>query len=285
MNLFQETDEARQQTDTRCAGETVVTPLRKRRINGELYQRDPKTEALIAELALLSRDELIARAGVTNRADAGYIPSECLTYFIRASRHDNNDLWFERLYRFLIERVLRSLRKADILDGTRESLSLGTIRDNVYSRFVDMLSADRITPNGKLDFFEVRFDCAVAKLRSDAQRKVWRYEKRFQPLEYDEKASELSPQIERAAGAFDPPDAPNLDDPAYRSAFDAAIMTLPPEQARIIHMMRLGFPFDSKEPNVMTIAKALGRSEKTIRNYRDKAFIALRTAMPNGEEL
>ena len=285
MNLFQETDEARQQTDTRCAGETVVTPLRKRRINGELYQRDPKTEALIAELALLSRDELIARAGVTNRADAGYIPSECLTYFIRASRHDNNDLWFERLYRFLIERVLRSLRKADILDGTRESLSLGTIRDNVYSRFVDMLSADRITPNGKLDFFEVRFDCAVAKLRSDAQRKVWRYGKRFQPLEYDEKTSELSPQIERAAGAFDPPDAPNLDDPAYRSAFDAAIMTLPPEQARIIHMMRLGFPIDSKEPNVMTIAKALGRSEKTIRTYRDKAFIALRTAMPNGEEL
>ena len=34
----------------------------------------------------------------------------------------------------------------------------------------------------------------------------------------------------------------------------------------------------------MTIAKALGRSEKTIRTYRDKAFAALRAAMTVGEE-
>lgn len=284
MNLFQGTGEARHKTDTHCAGETVVTPLSKRRISGELYQRDPKTEALIAELALLPRDELIARAGITNRAEARYVPSECLVYFIRASRHDNNEVWFERLYRILIERVLRSLRKADNRDGKMESLSLGAIRDKVYSRFVDMLAADRITSVGKLDFFEARFDGAVANLRRDAQRQVWRDEKRFQPLEYDEETNELSPQVERAAGAFDPPDAPDLDDPAYRSAFDAAIMTLPPEQARIIHMMRLGFPIDSKEPNVMTIAKALGRSEKTIRTYRDKAFAALRAVMANGEE-
>ena len=49
-------------------------------------------------------------------------------------------------------------------------------------------------------------------------------------------------------------------------------------------MLRQGFPIDSKEEDVMTIAKALGRSEKTIRTYRDKAFAALRTAMADGDE-
>ena len=35
---------------------------------------------------------------------------------------------------------------------------------------------------------------------------------------------------------------------------------------------------------VAPIAKALGRSEKTIRTYRDKAFAALRAAMADGDE-
>jgi DNA-directed RNA polymerase specialized sigma24 family protein len=64
---------------------------------------------------------------------------------------------------------------------------------------------------------------------------------------------------------------------------EAAIDTLPAEQRRILHMLRQDFPIDSKEPGVITIAKALGRSEKTIRTYRDKAFATLRRAMSNGE--
>ena len=78
--------------DARRAAEAMVTPLRKRRLSGELYERDPKVEALIAELAVLPRDELIARAAITKRSDPRYVPSECLVYFIRASRHDNNEV-------------------------------------------------------------------------------------------------------------------------------------------------------------------------------------------------
>ena len=36
----------------------AITSLRKRRLTGELYERDPKTEALLVELAALSRDAL-----------------------------------------------------------------------------------------------------------------------------------------------------------------------------------------------------------------------------------
>jgi DNA-directed RNA polymerase specialized sigma24 family protein len=76
-----------------------------------------------------------------------------------------------------------------------------------------------------------------------------------------------------------------LDDPAYRLRLEAAIDALPPEQSRIIHMLRKDIPIDSKDPNVFTIAKALGRSEKTVRTYRDKAYAALRIAMRQGEDL
>jgi hypothetical protein len=261
----------------RRAGEVIVVPLRKRRLSGELYERDSKIEVLIAELALLPRDELIARAESTKRSDPGYVPSECLIYFIRASRHDDNDAWFERLYRILIERVLRRLPKS-------ESLTHGVVRDEVLGRFVELLSADRVDYVHKLDYFEVRFDGALASLRRDAQEKAWRDENRSHPLEYDEESGDLSPEVEAAAGTYDPFAASDFDDPAFRSRLDAAIEALPTEQSRIIHMLRQGFPIDSKEPDVITITKTLGRSEKTIRTYRDKAFAALRAAMADGED-
>lgn len=284
MKQLEEAVGTKHDADTRRVGEVAIAPLRKRRLSGELYERDPKVEALIAELAVLPRDALLARAEIAKRSDPSYVPSECLVYFIRASRRDNNEVRFERLYRILVERVLRSLPRAKSSDGKNESLTRGIVRDKVSGRFVELLSADRATYVEKLDYFEVRFDGALASLRRDAQEKAWRDENRSQPLEYDEESGELSPEVEAAAGTHDPFAASDFDDPFYRLRLDAAIEALPPEQSRIVHMLRQGFPIDSKEPDVMTIAKALGRSEKTIRTYRDKAFAALRAAMADGEE-
>jgi len=261
-----------------------ITPLRKRRLTGELYMRDSKLEALLAELALLSRDALIERAAISRRTDPRFIPSECLVYFVRASRQDNHEAWFERLYRVLTERVLRSLPKAESPDGKTEALTRGIVRDKVFGRFVELLSSDRAVYAEKLDYFEVRFDGALASLRRDAQEQAWRDENRSQALEYDEESGKLSPDVEAAAGAHDPFATSDFDDPAYRLHLDAAIEALPTEQSRIIHMLSQGFTIDSKEPNVMTIAKALGRSEKTVRTYRDKAFAALRAVMAEGNE-
>ncbi|MBN9036009.1 MAG: response regulator transcription factor [Rhizobiales bacterium] len=284
MKQSEETVAAGQGADADLAGVAVVVALRKRKLTGELYVRDPKVEALIADLVTLPRDALLARAEITKRSDPGYVPSECLLYFIRASSRDNNEAWFERLYRILTERVLRGLPKAESPDGKTESLTRGDVRAKVLGRFVELLSADRADHVDKLDYFEVRFDGAVASLRRDAQEKAWRDENRSRPLEYDEESGELSPEVETAAGSHNPFAGSDSDDPAYRLRLDAAIEALPPEQSRIIHMLKLGFPIDSKEPDVMTIAKALGRSEKTVRTYRDKAFAALRAAMADGDE-
>lgn len=265
------------------ASDVTITPLKKRRIDGRLYARDPRVEALLAELAALSRDELIERAAVSRRTDPHYIPSECLVYFLRGSRNDCHEAWFERLYRHLIERVRRCLPRPDSADGRTASFSEERVRDEAFGRFVEILAADRVAYTEKLDYFEIRFDGALASLRRDARVKAWRDAKRFEPLEVDDESGEFSAEVEATAGTYDPFAEPDLDVANYRLRLNAAIDALPPDQRRIIHMLRKGSPIDSKEPGAVTIAKALGRSEKTIRTYRDKAFVALRAALRDGE--
>ena len=264
--------------------DAIIAPLRKRRLTGELYTRDSKIQVHLSELSSLSRDELISRAAISRRADPKYVPSECLVYFIRASRADNRETWFERLYKILMERVLRSMPKAESADGKTESLTRSIIRDKVFSRFVELLAADREVYSEKLDYFEVRFDGALASLRRDAQEQAWRDENRATALEYDADTGEISPEVERAVGHFDPFAQLEIDDEAYRLRFEAAIEALPPEQMRIIEMLRQGIPIDSKDADAVTISKALGKSEKTIRTYRDKAFTALRDAMTGDDQ-
>jgi hypothetical protein len=48
-------------------------------------------------------------------------------------------------------------------------------------------------------------------------------------------------------------------------------------------MVLLEIPIDSNDPAAVTIAKTLGKCEKTIRTHRDKAFLALREALTKGE--
>jgi hypothetical protein len=108
-------------------------------------------------------------------------------------------------------------------------------------------------------------------------RQVIRNENRLTTLE-DQVTGEPKAEVEIAAGSFESFNTSAFADDNYRSCLYAAIDTLPDEQRRIIEMIRQGISIDSKEPDVLTIRKVLGKSEKTIRTYRDKAYAALRTA-------
>ncbi|MFH7519186.1 sigma-70 family RNA polymerase sigma factor, partial [Pseudomonas syringae pv. tagetis] len=77
-------------------------------------------------------------------------------------------------------------------------------------------------------------------------------------------------------GGYDPCDPTELDQKSYRLQLDDAIDGLPEIKRRIIEMLRHDIPIDSKDPTVVTISKTLGKSEKTIRTYRDNAFPTLR---------
>ena len=91
----------------------TIEPLRKKTLNGKLYSLDAKIETIIAELMSLSREDLVKRSQISKRDDPNYVPSECLLHFVRASRLDNSDKHFERLYMILAERVWRCLPRAE----------------------------------------------------------------------------------------------------------------------------------------------------------------------------
>lgn len=257
----------------------MIEPLRKRRLeSGELYRRPAAIEKKLAELDALSRDAWVERARINRRDDPNYVPSECLVSILRARKRDNNESYFRRLYDLLFARILRSLPKDDQRTNTI-SLTAERIRDQVVGRFNELIAADRAEYVERLDYFEVRFDGALASLRSDARAKAWKEENRQSPLEFDEDTGEPSAEVERALGSFDPFARDKFSDAVYRSRLDEAIESLPPEQNRIITMLRQGFSIDSKDPEEVTIARSLGRSEKTIRTYRDKAFAGIRALM------
>jgi DNA-directed RNA polymerase specialized sigma24 family protein len=133
-----------------------------------------------------------------------------------------------------------------------------------------------------LDFFEIRFAGALKNLRLDARKKVYGKEKRLESIEVSE-TGEIDPKVERAAGSFDPFDSPAVDNLEYLLRLDEAIDALPALEKAIVVMIRKGIPIESKEPGVTNISNTLGKTPKTIRTHRDRAYATLRKALTKGE--
>lgn len=228
---------------------------------------------MLKELELLPRDALTERCRIRDRSDSGYVPTECVMHFIRASQRDNSQARFASLYRILLERAAYRLPRST--NTVQISSSQAEINDLVMDTINVLVAEDRSRYCEKLDYFEVRFDGAMAKLRIDAQRKVWRGQNRNAQLENAE-TGELRPEVEQAVGGYNPFEDEKIADRDYRSKLDSAIDTLPLLQQRIVHMLRKGIPIDSQDTYAVTISKTLGKVEKTIRSNRDKAYATLR---------
>ncbi|MEL7721225.1 DNA-binding response regulator [Citromicrobium bathyomarinum] len=257
----------------------MIAPLTRKKKDGTPYTRPDKVESLLPTLRDLSRDGLLQRARIRNRKDPFYIPSECLVHFIRASRHENSDAWFERLYKVLAERVMRAVPTAS---GGTASATDERIRDAVFDRFVELLAEDRAEPDDRLDFFEARFDLAIKRLRLDAQERVWREANRSDSMDDEEGAA--AETAAAAAGTTNPLDAELFSDPIFRERLYVAIDTLPPEQSRTMHLLLIGWQIHSSDPSVMTIAKALDCSDRSVRNYRDRALKTLGALFNPGDD-
>lgn len=227
-------------------------------------------------------EQLVERCTSQLRELPDYVPSECLVYLVR-TRHGKSRRTTEQIYQLLAERILRRLPPRSSIMRNGISLTGSNITDETFGRLVEWLSQDRQAYVEQLDYFEVRFNEALVNLFRDAKKKVWRKEKRTGPLETDDETGELLPQMEEALGLVEPFDAAKLERAEYRSRLGPAINTLPSLQRRIIELDRLGMPIYSENPQVMTISKALGKSDKTIRTHRQHALLTL-NAILNGEK-
>jgi hypothetical protein len=256
-------------------------PLKKKTLEGALYTRRTETTAKLLELFPLTPEELIERCKIEEKDDEGYVPSECLVYFVRQSR-GSSGLRFEDLYRILASRILRSLPNEETQAGGL-SLRRSDLKNKVFDRFIALLVKDRTEYEERLDFFEVRFDKTLRYFRLDALSQVRRAENRSAVLDLDESTGETPLEIETATGNADPFSTEALSKLDYRSRLDAAIETLPDSQRRIIELWIQKIPFDSSEPGKVTIANTLKKSDKTVRTHFQKARKALRKILSEGE--
>ncbi|GAE54210.1 MULTISPECIES: RNA polymerase sigma factor [Xanthomonas] len=249
----------------------MLRPIRKRKLDGTSYFRREKVETEIQALVGISATELERRADLWQASDPGFVSPEALLYFVRnavAGAHR------EKLTEKLLVRVARRVPLASDSGSNTDSLTRMNIREDVRDHFVDLLLSDRKQYDDRLDYYEVNFNSAVAADRSDANERHWKHENRTTEIENED--GEISAQVESIVGEYDPFDAEELDKKDYRLLLDEAIDSLPEFQRRIVVMVRQDIPIVSNDPSVESISKVLGRSDKTIRTHRDKAFVSLK---------
>ena len=257
---------------------TGPAPLQKKKLEGGLYTRRPVIEAKLGELIALPHGEIMTRCAADDEADPKYIPSECLMYLVRSNRENAPGIYFETVYTSLLQRVMEQLPPE-----VDSNLTNSEIRSEALGAFAELLAADRMNYDEGIDYYEICFKDAVAKLRKNAARKPDRLKNRSRPLEPhsdDPDGGEFSPEIEKAGGCMDFDKYFGSHD---RSRLAEAISTLPEQQIAILEMLKNEIPIDSEDPEIFTISTALGKAEKTIRLQRNQALKKLSEILRKGE--
>jgi DNA-directed RNA polymerase specialized sigma24 family protein len=254
-----------------------IPPLRKVKQDGRLYHRRPSTEMILIKFLGASTLVLAQHARITDRRSPDYIPSEVLVHWIRQTRHHKSDAQFNVLYPLLEQRIRHACPTKETSAGGNYA-EVGTyadLQEYVLERIVKLLLSDRSSYEEKLDIYEVVFDRAIAKLRDSAFRSVFAKENPLTPLEYDE-SGDVTSEAEDSLNRYQPGRMTPEEDLTYRFQLRAAIDSLPRDERRLIDMEEAGYPDQSEDPEVHTIAKLLGRTPKTVRAMRKRAYQRIR---------
>lgn len=249
-----------------------ITPLRKVKQDGQLYCRCQPIEKMLVELAGVPFEVLTQRARILDRRSPDYIPSEVLVHWIRQTRHHKSDAQFNVLYPLLEQRIRHACPRKEIRASGVDA-EVGTyadLQEHVLERVVKLLLRDRSNYEEKLDIYEIVFDRAVAKLRDSAFRSVFAKENPLTPIEYDE-SGDVTSEVEESLNRYRPASMTPEEELTYRFQLRAAIDSLPKDERRLIDMEEAGYPDQSEDPEVETIARLLGRTPKTVRAMRKRA--------------
>jgi DNA-directed RNA polymerase specialized sigma24 family protein len=261
----------------------LIAPLKKLKEDGTLYVRPPEIEQALEALAKLPIEEVVRRASITDSEDGDYVPSECVLHFVRQSKLNGDSGPYFDLFDILRKRVLGAVpvfdRRIRGLKNPGNSMRQTDAQELVLQKFQELLCLDRTDYEERLDFYEARFNLALAALRTTAQRSVSRREAYLEPMQYEGDTLALSGEMEKAIAHLKSTNSTSEDDFLYRSRQLAAINSLPQAEQQVIELLLQGFPIDSKDDKVVTIAKLLDCAEKTVRLRRDRARASIQTFM------
>lgn len=243
----------------------MVRPLTKCTTQGDWYTRPPPIEKSIGQALGESLATLLSRATMTDRGDPQYLASEVLVHLIRNALRSGNSQIAYALLECLGQRCVRMLRRkvrpSRLFDAT-------DVYDEAVSRLYELFAQDAANPAvGVLDFYEVRFNKALAALRTsvirDAIRQGSALDSPLEPLP-DVETDEGLDQVEWASLA-------RLDaDPAgsaESAEFWRKVQKLPlPERQAILGKYVYGLKVESNDPTEITVASFCKVSGSEIRS-------------------
>lgn len=242
-----------------------VEPLRKTTAEGMPLRRPATVEAQIAELLVSGADVVRRRASIDDSNDPRYVLSECLVYLIRASVQEGKHGWVDELAPRLLGRCERSLRYS--IRGF-DAVGDEEAREEVLGRLAVML----VDGSAGADFFEVRFDLALKRLRIDVCRQVRRRREPLVAIDGIDEDQGGEAALDRLTDEIDADALPGSLDAEQRVFLRRALAGLTEMERKALVLHRLmGVPIDSKKPGIQTLVELLGVSERTVRNYLRRA--------------
>lgn len=145
----------------------LAKPLTLTNVDGNLYQRDSSVEGQLSSSLIISDVEIVARAGITDKREDGYLQEEALVYLIRESKLEKKELLYYALSKILLTRcedqVKYRLRSLD-----------PDLKEDAYADVVQVLFDKILSPNGHGDFLQVRFWSALDRIAIDVFRQSYR---------------------------------------------------------------------------------------------------------------
>lgn len=254
----------------------MATPLKKVSLkDNKPYQRRPAVEEKINELEGDSIQNLVHECCNFNNP----LPLEVMLYFLRNKSSSLTQNYFIKIFNSFFIRIETAL-KNKISD--KKFYKAEEIRQEIMDRLSEIIAVDRNGDETRLDYFEVNFNSAFAKLRIDVLRQIGPARK-SDPLH---KATSLTgdgiddtdvlPEIEQKIIDDFSLEKSLLDDIDFRFRLFDAINVLPEDERIAIGLFLQGLPIEAKDPSICTISGALGCTPRTVNNRLHRAYVSLK---------
>jgi DNA-directed RNA polymerase specialized sigma24 family protein len=273
-------------------GRRPVALTRKRR-NGEVLKRTDAVDSEICAMLDRSPDEVRRRARINGQTEADFVSAECLVYLLREAHRRDDAATVSVLWSALVARVWRHV------ESKLRTLGGHYAEDGAAKVTTDLGTLTLRLDSDKGDFLQVSFWTTIDRRAIDEfhrQRRLAKKDSKLTSLdalpgEEGHSISDGNDDDDHAAGADWASDSETPLDELERAELEreeqanlaiamaeggAALATLPdPIRQAFILRVKEGWQIESTNPNEPTIASALGKTPRTIRNYLKEAVSRL----------
>jgi RNA polymerase sigma factor (sigma-70 family) len=237
-----------------------LKPLTRLRANGEILTRPPEVESLITETLELDWDTFVQRSEIVDQADSAFVKEEVLVFLFREALRAGNSDQAEEISTVLFRRVGGQIEKYG------KKLSAKYSEEAAGDMFGDLFLQISDTTSDKSDFAQVKFGKYLKRICYGSCKKYWKREKNDnKTLFFDQIDPETEKPFEVEA------EEKRFSETELKDVRKGLNILPEPNRTAFILRHYEGLQVESKKPDEWTISKHFGKTERTIRNWLNKA--------------